>query len=269
MKKVRFVIVILVYRNIEDLEECLFSIQEKIPDHKSIVVNSYYDEESKNKAWEVAQKYDSDFINTENKGYSFGNNKGIEYALQKYNFDSLIVSNPDIVIQSFFIDKMQRKYTDVILAPTIITASGKNQNPMAVKKNRGIEYIKYLGFKKDCKWIVYFGILLSKISRSISVKRNQLKGDKDFKIYAAHGSFVILGKEALEKLYPIYDEKMFLFAEENVLAYKAREKNIETYFTKYIVVKHKEDGSMKLSDLSLSSELRKSNIYYYETYIKK
>lgn len=67
----------------------------------------------------------------------------------------------------------------------------------------------------------------------------------------------------------VYDENIFLFAEEMVLAAKARKLCMKTIFDNSISVFHKEDGSMNLSNISIQGELAKGNVYYYEHYIKK
>lgn len=40
-------------------------------------------------------------MNVENKGYSYGNNRGIEYCHNNYEYDYIIISNPDIIIKKF------------------------------------------------------------------------------------------------------------------------------------------------------------------------
>ena len=123
---------------------------------------------------------------------------------------------------------------------------------------------KYMGFKYNLKYLTYIGILISKIIRCIFllVKKNHV-----CRIFGAHGSFVILSRKAVNRLYPIYDENIFLFAEESVLAMKARKANLLTCYYPKISINHKEDGSMKLSNLVLNDELKKANIYYYEHYV--
>ena len=79
--KYNYIAVILVYRNVEDLVECIDSIREKIYSCRIVVVNSYFDDESLNKIKTVAENKDCDFIGIENRGYGYGNNKGIEFAI--------------------------------------------------------------------------------------------------------------------------------------------------------------------------------------------
>ena len=264
MKKVKYVFVVLVYKNILDLQECIESIQAKVKSNQIIVVNVYFDDKTMQKAKEIADKYFVDFINIDNKGYSFGNNRGIEYARKAYDFEFVIVSNPDVTIEKFNDLDFSTSFKYDIIAPEIISASGRKQNPMAITQNLFGQWLEYMGFKYNLKYLTYIGILISKIIRCIFllVKKNHV-----CRIFGAHGSFVILSRKAVNRLYPIYDENIFLFAEESVLAMKARKANLLTCYYPKISINHKEDGSMKLSNLVLNDELKKANIYYYEHYV--
>lgn len=258
----KYIAVVLVYRNVEDLKECIESIKDHINSVKIIVVNAYYDEESQSGIRGIADEMGCDFIEIENRGYSYGNNIGISHALRYYFFDYIIVSNPDIVIQAF--NNPVIPNADVI-APKIITASGKNQNPMLVKENRFTEALIYHGLKKNNKLALFTGLIINKVIRWGNLKLHR----KNFYIFAAHGSFVILKRKVVEDIQPLYDDCIFLFAEEGVLAYRCKNHGFKTVYNEAIVIKHKEDGSMKLADFSISNELKKSNIYFYEQYVKK
>ena len=83
-------------------------------------------------------------MDEKNKGYSFGNNKGITFANEKYEYEYIIISNPDIIVKQFNDNLPDAE----IIAPKVVTMSGKNQNPMAIKENRLAEYLVYQGLKK-------------------------------------------------------------------------------------------------------------------------
>lgn len=259
----KYIVVILVYRNTRDLEECIQSIYKNINNCKIIVVNAYYDDLSKDKIKEIAKSYDCDFLNEENKGYSFGNNRGIEFANIKYEYDYIIISNPDIVLKQFN-DNMPDAE---VIAPKIVNALGKNQNPMVIKENKFAEYLVYQGLKRDRKLLFIAGIAMGKISNKSTLLFNKKHALKN--IFIAHGSFVIIRKDVIDKIGMLYDENIFLFAEEGVLAYRTREHGMKTVYDETIVVYHKEDGCMKLADFSINKELKKANIYFYENYIQK
>ena len=124
--KYKFIVIILIYRNYKDLIDCIDSIYEKVDDCKIVIVNAYYDEESKKKIQEIANTKNCDFLNEVNKGYSYGNNRGIEYVKKNYEFEYIIISNPDIVVKKRIANLPDAE----IIAPKIIAASGKNQNPI-------------------------------------------------------------------------------------------------------------------------------------------
>ena len=210
-KKYKYAAIILVYRNDKDLEECIKSFYEHIEDCKIVIVNAFYDEESKNKIKDIANVYNCDFINEINKGYSYGNNKGI-------------------------------------------------------KECKLANYFVYRGFKSNINLFFMIGIGLEKLKNKFySIL---YKNKNNIKIFAAHGSFVVISRNVTEFIDPLYDENIFLFAEEGVLAYKAQNKGIYTNYNDNIVVHHKEDGSMKLADFSINNELKKANIYFYENYVR-
>lgn len=125
MKKMKFdiVFVVLVYRNIRDLRD--FFNSNEIPDSKTIVVNSFYDDESECEFKEIAESNQADFLSVPNKGYGAGNNRGIDYALSNYDFNYLIVSNADITISRFRKDLID-KFPNAVLAPKILTLNNKN-----------------------------------------------------------------------------------------------------------------------------------------------
>jgi len=265
-EKTKYVFVILVYKNTSDLLECIESIEDKVRSYKIIVVNAYYNDTTKSDVERIAYSHNCDFINIENRGYSYGNNRGIEIANNKYEYQYVIVSNPDIIINRFEDSYLTDRFEYDIIAPKITAASGKRQNPMAIIKPIISERLEYWGFKKNIKILIFVGILIAHISRFSLIILKTLLRSNIYRIYCAHGCFVIISKRAVRSLAPIYDENMFLFAEEGVLAKKADVKGIKTCYYDFISVKHKEDGSMSLSDLSINNELRKANIYYFEHY---
>ena len=264
MEKTKYVFVILVYRNTDDLTECLESIERQVKSFRVIVVNAFYDDKTATIVEEICNLHKCVFINIENKGYSYGNNRGIELANKLFEYEYVIVSNPDIIIEQFKDDLLRTEFEYNIIAPRITAASGRKQNPMAIRDCRFAQYLQYLGFKKGINLLVYVGIFISKSLNALNLLvRNKTK---PYRIYEAHGSFVIISKKAVETLYPLYDENMFLFAEEGVLASRAKHAGLLTCYYDDIHIKHKEDGSMKLGDFTINTELCKANIYCYEHY---
>lgn len=264
----KYIFVILVYRNTGDLVECINSIRDNVSSYKIIVVNAFYDDATRNEVERIASKYDCVFINIENKGYSYGNNKGIEFALENYAFDHVIISNPDIVIEKFDDSFISENFVYDIIAPHIIAASGRAQNPAMFRRLLLAEYLIYCGYKKNSRFLLMCGLTISKIVRELISCLKKIRKQHVYGIYCAHGSFLLLSKRVVESLRPVYDNRLFLFGEEGILAIRAKDAHFKTCYSDYISIKHKEDGSMKLSNLSINGEMKKSNIFYYENYIK-
>lgn len=264
MKKYyKYIAIVLVYRNIEDIKEFIESFTDKVPmPSRIIIVNSYYDDATKDQVCQIAKEYDCDFINVENKGYSYGNNKGIEFATENYSFDFAIISNPDIIIKKFD-DSMLHCHSYSIYAPEIITKTGKRQNPNWVHSSSILDYLQYIACKNDNTALEYLVIGIIKIER-VLFNCNPISHRKNRKVYSAHGSFIIISKEAIDKIMPIFNNNMFLFHEEIHLAYKAKKNGINTYYTPFIRAYHKEDGSMKIADVNITKRSHESEVIYYE-----
>lgn len=261
----RYVFCILVYRNTEDILECIKSIKEKVNNYRILIVNSYYDDKSKIAFESIAQKTKCDFLNVENKGYGYGNNQGIQYSMQNYSFDYLIVSNPDIVIEKFN-DDFLRQTKQVVVAPIINTSLGKSQNPYWLKKCPIAENSIYRGQKNKNRLFLYTGYAINKLIREIGLRLFKCSKKEEMYVYAAHGSFCIFPRLVFEKLGLLYDEKMFLFSEEAYIAHTLENNGIKTVLTKKIIIRHKENGSVKISKIDENDELRKSVVYYYEKF---
>ncbi len=268
MKKYEIIYVVVVYRNTEDLISLIQSINKFNSDFKIIVVNNYYDDESMKKCQKIALDKDCDFINVPNGGYGFGNNRGIEYANQNYDYNFIIISNPDIEIKKFNVDEIT-KFDNLVLGPIITTKMGKYQNPYWLFNNRTSEWLIYKGYLIKERIIVYLGIALNKVIREIFLKYFIKSNKKQFKVFALHGSFVIFSKKVIKKIGLPYDEEMFLFAEEAYLAHLLKRHGVISHLTKSIEVLHKEDGSMSVSDNNEKNEVRKSIMVYYPKVKKK
>ena len=187
------VIIVLTYKNVNDIADFFHHIS--ITESKVIVVNSFYDTKTAGQVEQIAKKNNADFLNVENRGYGYGNNIGIQYAREHYLFKYLIISNPDIIIKKFDINFADGDLSS-IYAPKILTLRGKNQNPYYYSYCQAIEYLKYLGNKKNNRLLFYLPVIINKIYRILRATIGDILKIKKEKIYAAHGSFVIIGRDA-------------------------------------------------------------------------
>ena len=257
---------VLTYKNHTDLIDFIESAKAACDfKYKIVVVNSFFDESTENNIRSVAEPNGCDFFSVPNKGYGTGNNRGIDFIRENYDFDYLIVSNPDIVIKDFDLKVLGAVKNEFFLAgPKIVCRKGKNQNPAIVKNCELATSLICKGFEKNNKLVIYSGYALNKFVKFFSFY--YLK--KTPKMFQAHGSFVIFPKTTLEKLYPVYDENIFMFSEETDLAYRLKELKIKSYYLPRISVYHKEDGSIKLSNINVYETVKRSRIYVRDKWRK-
>lgn len=262
MMEYDFIFVVLVYRNTDDLKD--FFANFDLPNCKVVVVNSFYDKQTENDFKKIAVENDADFISVPNKGYGAGNNRGIEYALKHYDFQYLVVSNADVIIEDLSLDKV-RRYGNVLIAPEIRNANGKRQNPSSPftpsRLREQLHYWMINGEHYKIIWLLFVWSRLTKIFYYLICKWKKT-------IFSAHGAFLIIPKRGLDSLVPLYDERMFLFNEEEHLGRLAATKGVKTYYAEDIKIYHKEDGSMKIANINQMKQAGNSYIIYYERWIK-
>lgn len=259
MKQYDFVFVVLVYRNTNDLSDFFANLD--VEKSKVIVVNAYYNDQTKLEFESIACEHQADFINVENNGYGYGNNKGIDYAINNYQFKYLIISNADICIKNLKISQIQDTH---ITAPDIVTLNDKHQNPYLPFHWQWYENAKYWLYKYNCRRLFIFISIISRVTRefyNMTIKRGY--------IYSAHGSFIIIPYYILKRIHPIFNEHIFLYKEEECLAHLARKQHIPIFYSPDIRVLHKEDGSTATMNERKYDLERQSYIVFYETWHKK
>lgn len=251
--RVPLVYIVLTYRNTDDLASFFANLLG--PSRRVVVVNSYYDASSSAAMERIARDNGADFLNVENRGYGAGNNAGIAYALAHYEFDALVISNPDVELRCWEAPEMH-ELRDRIVAPRIVTLRGKEQNPYYAVRNRLGEWcFKRYAMNGASVWM-WIAVIINKIIRSVYLLTRRMSSKLAYKVEAAHGAFLIIGREALERLgAPLFDERMFLFCEEVHVARLARCKGVCIEYRPGICVLHKEDGSMALAKIDTEAHV--------------
>lgn len=256
------VFVVLVYRNTDDLKD--FFLHNHIKNSHTIVVNSYYDDASEGVFSKIAEENGASFISVPNKGYGAGNNRGVEYALEHFEFEFLVISNADIMIEKMDLSAL-RKEGEVIIAPKILTLKGKNQNPSSPFAPHFISLkimsILYEKGNRTLTWPMHVWSRLKKIFFYLisPVYRT---------VFSAHGAFVIIPYGIIRKLHPLFNEEMFLEFEEQHLGMYAKSRGIKTRYAPDIVIRHKEDGSMKIASINEFEVQKQSFGVYYNYWFK-
>ena len=261
-----FVFIVLVYKNTLDLEEFFLSLY--LLNTKVIVVDSFYDEVTSMAFENIALKYSASYLRVENRGYGYGNNMGVKYALAHYSFRYLIISNADIVVKQLDISDLNEG-ADSIIAPQIRNLRGKDQNPFIPFYVNGLNHLKYIAFKYNWHFIRILCFILYRFVRECYLAFIKIFRRNITRIYAAHGSFIIIPESVLIRLTPLFNEQMFLFVEEEHLAKLAHSKNISIIFNSRIKILHKEDGSVGGAIKNNYEITKKSFIEFYINWYKK
>lgn len=255
-----YVFVILVYRNTTDLIDFFKSF--KLQHSKVIVVNSFFDKESEDEFRLIAMCNNADFISIPNKGYGFGNNRGCQYAIDNFDFSYLVISNADILIENYL--PISGLPTNAIIAPEIRTLRGKNQNPYSVYCNKTMDGLKYWLLKSNKKALLLLLFAFIRLSREFFLLYSKIIKRRIRRVSSAHGAHFLIDKKSLMRIKPLYNERMFLFCEEEHLAKLAKHYEIPIYYMCDIKVLHKEDGSIGISNINLNKALIKSYIEFYK-----
>lgn len=254
------VFIVLCYRETRDLIKLISNLNEQREELAIVIVNSYYDEATKDEFEKIANENNCDFLNVENKGYGYGNNRGLEFANEKYQYDFLCICNPDIVFKRFPTDRLTEDLHGSIIAPSIITKNGKKQNPYYYFHVPLIDWLKYIGLIRNKRFAYYLGVAINKIFR---IALDKINFKSKVNIYACHGACFFIGHVAAKELGLPYNEEMFLFHEEEHLARLTNKLSIPILFDKAIEVLHFEDGSSESIKDSTFMYMKQSYSEYY------
>jgi GT2 family glycosyltransferase len=268
--KTTIVFLVVVYRNTNDLIPFFNSLNASILiPYKVIIIENFYNDEVHKKIENLQLFYNFDLIVTDNKGYGHGNNLGIKYAMRKYEFDYLIVSNPDIIISKFGdLNKHFLTSPNSIIGPIINTKKRKNQNPFIPFRFKFLINSYYDSFISNNKITYLYKILLNKLFRISFLLFMFFAKKTNLNSYSVHGSFIVFPKSFLIKNPEVFNPKMFLYFEELNLSELARKHNYKIFVSSEIKIIHFEDGST--SDKKNTFTIQKESFkIFYDTWFNK
>lgn len=258
-------IVILNYMTYELTIECLNNLNDiEYENFFVVVVDNLSPNNSYEKIHDYISKsrfnYDIYLLKSDkNGGYSYGNNIGIKKA-EDLKSDYILIMNNDIVIKendflNKLVDYLDKNKSVAMVGPGIIQKKGMIELPLISDRIRPFKYI--IGN------ILYpFKILLNKMLR-----RKIQSHKKPVKVYAVSGCCFIIRTNVFKEI-GYFDDNLFLYGEECILAEKLYQKDYEVYFMPDLCVFHNHSttigsiyDSKKIGKMQL-----KSNKYYLEKY---
>lgn len=261
-------IIILNYNGYLDTIECLESMScINYPNYHVIVVDNNSKDNSYEYLYDYIKEKDNNritLLKTEsNKGYSAGNNFGIQYALEK-GTDYILILNNDTV----FVEDIIYKLVNVAEINNDIGIIG----PKVVNVHKQLDW-PCARNNLDMKTIFF---VYTFMGRAIFGKNNKLFAKHTYnfynidslkKVYAIGGACMLI-KSSVFKNIGLLDEKTFIGFEEFILSEKCKNNMVNIYTLPEAVLIHKGSQSLKKVKAFCTIEGDKSEYYFYKTYLK-
>lgn len=250
------VVIILNYNDYKTTSKLINHIKDYSEADKIVVV----DNRSTDDSFEVLKTYRNKKIHViqsgQNKGYAYGNNVGIKYAIEKFNPECITIANPDVIFENSTLMKMKgflRQNLDVAAVNTKIKNIAGQYEPGGTN----IPTIK-----EDFKSM----FLLSEIFKKKEMN-NFSKEYIDYQIL--FGCFFMIRSEVIEEI-GMFDERTFLFVEERILGHKIKSIGMRQVTLNNLECIHEHSKSINKNISSLVSKykiLYDSRLVYYKEYL--
>ena len=217
-------IILINYNNSFDTIECVKSLNElDYSDVSIIVVDNGSSTENKLKLNELPTcKYKMDVLFLDkNLGFAGGNNKGIEYALTKYNPDYFLLLNNDTLVEKNLISVLLNSLGDNYMStPKVLFESNRN----LIWANGGyFNYKRGTGMNRDFK------------------KKDNNKRKKEIVEFAPFCA--VLFKKELLDIVGYMSEEYFMYYEDADYCMRMKEKGCKIIYTPETIVYHKVSAS--------------------------
>ncbi|NRN85377.1 MAG: glycosyltransferase family 2 protein [Lactobacillus kefiranofaciens] len=194
-----------------------------------------------------------------NGGYGYGNNYGIKYASKYLHAQYAIIANPDVIFSNATVKKMLRCMQEKKAA--IVSATQLLNNK--VVNNRGWKIVT------PYQWA--FNELNHRPQFLI---KDLYYSNKYFEtVYSqvdcVPGAMFLVNISIFQKVGG-YDERMFLYCEEDTLGYKLKKAGYKTYIINNIFYKHMHSATINKSIPDQVIQLRimhKSKLIFLEKYL--
>lgn len=250
--------VVLNYNDYETTNKYIKKIKSfKVLDQIVIVDNKSTDD-SYNKLLGLKSNNISVIQTEKNKGYSYGNNYGINYLNEHYNVDYIIISNPDILVEEKDIIKLKNdleKNSDIVLVAPVIKQLEETIRGWRLPtiKDEILSNINY--YQRKVKK---------------SLEYDDSKYNSNFtKVDVVSGCFFMIRNDIL-KMIGNFDESTFLYYEENILGMKLKNIDKKTVIDNSVAITHDLSVSVNKSFNSIKKYkmLKESQKYFVKYYLK-
>ncbi len=236
-----------------------------IKDYKFLNHIIVVDNNSAGNDFELLKAISSDKIvvlkSPENKGYSYGNNIGINWSLENTEDDIIAIANPDVEFDENFVEIILQHF----------------------EKER--DYAIFTGVQKDPhgnlasqpfwpNWSLW-QYFLQKISELLSIKTSHFSyakkllktGKEVIDVGAVEGSLFFIRKSDFEKI-GFFDDNTFLYYEETIIAKKLSKINKKTGVITNISYIHYGGYTTKaVNNKTILNHYCNSAVYFFNNYM--
>lgn len=220
---------------------------------------------SKDNSFSMLKKLASNKVHViqteENKGYSSGNNFGIKF-LEQFKMDIIFIANPDIDFEEKIAKNIISVFSDNRYNDFALLSSARVDGDNNFTQNQYWNIPTYMREIMDCFFILR---LLKKRKQVYTFKETSFD---IIDVEVVPGSFFAIRANVMKDV-GYFDENVFLFYEENILAHKLKNKNYkEGILTQYRYIHdHENSSTISLEASSKALEISmQSALYFQENY---
>lgn len=257
-------IVILNFNTFSKTIMCINSIIANIKiDYHIYLVDNKSEDLSGEKLLNIYSNYKSIsvILAKNNGGYSYGNNLGITRAITD-KADVVLIANSDVIFKNNSIEEM---YNSILLEESIGIVGPRIKS----RDNKDMQFFR--------RKLTYYNNLINK--KPICSFSNILKLNNNREIcHNMENSFIFYGmvsgccfmiKTKVLKLIGLLDENVFLFHEEDILAYKMESINLYTKYEPKAIIIHDHSSAISKKGSAFERYHRsRSSIYVLKKYAK-
>lgn len=251
-------IVILNYKDHENTKKLCNLIEKYVSIDKIAVVDNL----SPDSSFEILKKIKSkkiDVIQSDrNGGYSYGNNYGAFYLINKYKIDILFIANPDVEFDENFIIKCSE-----IINKDIVQATSGIMLDLNGKKSKWSGKIN--NFFED---LIDCTIFLKQFFLNYTFNYTYTKNELIYVDFLP-GSLFAINANIFKRING-FDDNVFLYYEESILALKLRKHGYNLALCRDISFKHIHSASINKSIAKINQfkQLCNSKLYLHKKYLK-
>ena len=251
-------VVVLNYNTWDDCLKCINSMEcASRREYKVYLVDNNSSIQDKNIISILENKNNVELIfNKDNKGYARGNNIGIMKALSD-NCEYIMIANPDVIFLNNSIDYLVDFYevnTNIgMIGPKIFYPNGKTDETKVQEK------ITY-----NLRWKTQTILRLFHKKLEKKVFGLNKKGEI-IECYTLPGCCLLFSNESI-KTVNLFDERTFLYEEENILGDKMKKYNFKVFQISKAKVIHHHGASTKNIKMFSYICFIESELYYCKYY---